>query len=215
MKQRILSMAAAALGVMMLAPVGTAHAQVVVNFESEASGSKANGYTVGGITFNDTMGADLAVDNYGGQGVGTRSLGVFGDDASGLEMLFATTSTNLSLIFGNDDSCCSSAGDVALLRIFMGATQVGQTTVVMNRNDLADQTIAINGIGFNRATFFYTNAALNPINLIEVVDNITYTPGAAAGVPEPATWAMMVMGFGAVGFSLRRRTKQQARVRFA
>lgn len=27
------------------------------------------------------------------------------------------------------------------------------------------------------------------------------------GVPEPATWAMMLLGFGAVGFSMRRRRK--------
>lgn len=27
------------------------------------------------------------------------------------------------------------------------------------------------------------------------------------GVPEPATWAMMLMGFGAIGYSLRRRRK--------
>jgi hypothetical protein len=28
--------------------------------------------------------------------------------------------------------------------------------------------------------------------------------GVASGVPEPATWALMLMGFGAVGFSMRR-----------
>jgi hypothetical protein len=25
------------------------------------------------------------------------------------------------------------------------------------------------------------------------------------GVPEPSTWAMMLLGFGAIGFSFRRR----------
>jgi len=30
------------------------------------------------------------------------------------------------------------------------------------------------------------------------------------GVPEPATWAMMIIGFGAVGFSLRRRRNSLA-----
>ncbi len=29
-----------------------------------------------------------------------------------------------------------------------------------------------------------------------------------AAVPEPATWAMMLMGFGAIGFSMRRERKQ-------
>ena len=29
----------------------------------------------------------------------------------------------------------------------------------------------------------------------------------ATAVPEPATWAMMLIGFGAVGFAMRRRQK--------
>lgn len=29
----------------------------------------------------------------------------------------------------------------------------------------------------------------------------------ASGVPEPATWAMLIMGFGVVGFAMRRRTR--------
>lgn len=36
-----------------------------------------------------------------------------------------------------------------------------------------------------------------------------------AAVPEPATWAMMIMGFGAVGHAMRRRQKVTATVRFA
>lgn len=36
---------------------------------------------------------------------------------------------------------------------------------------------------------------------------------AATGVPEPATWAMMIVGFGLVGGTMRRR--QRATVRFA
>ena len=34
---------------------------------------------------------------------------------------------------------------------------------------------------------------------------VTFGPAAVAGVPEPATWAMMVMGFGAIGAGLRGR----------
>ena len=40
--------------------------------------------------------------------------------------------------------------------------------------------------------------------------SITYTAGATA-VPEPATWAMMMLGFGAIGAGLRRRTKLSVR----
>lgn len=38
---------------------------------------------------------------------------------------------------------------------------------------------------------------------------------ATAAVPEPATWAMMIMGFGVVGASMRRRAKVATGIRFA
>jgi hypothetical protein len=38
---------------------------------------------------------------------------------------------------------------------------------------------------------------------------------AASAVPEPATWAMMLIGFGAVGFSMRRRSALSGRPQIA
>lgn len=38
---------------------------------------------------------------------------------------------------------------------------------------------------------------------------------AAGGVPEPATWALMIVGFGAVGAAMRRRAKVRTAVSFA
>jgi hypothetical protein len=38
---------------------------------------------------------------------------------------------------------------------------------------------------------------------------------SSAGVPEPATWALMILGFGAVGGAMRRRQGVKANVRFA
>jgi hypothetical protein len=38
--------------------------------------------------------------------------------------------------------------------------------------------------------------------------NATFTPAAA--VPEPGTWAMMLIGFGGIGYSMRRRRKTSA-----
>jgi hypothetical protein len=43
------------------------------------------------------------------------------------------------------------------------------------------------------------------------IDNI-----AGSAVPEPATWGLMLFGFGAVGFGMRRRrSKDRLRVRYA
>ena len=38
---------------------------------------------------------------------------------------------------------------------------------------------------------------------------------AVAAVPEPATWSMMLLGFGAVGYSMRRKQRVSTHVRFA
>ena len=78
----------------------------------------------------------------------------------------------------------------------------------------------------NSSTFGYTNFATTAVasgastNLVFNfrhdpsffhLDNVSVTPGRVTGaVPEPATWAMMLIGFGAIGVSLRRRRKVTA-----
>ncbi|MEO6581327.1 MAG: PEPxxWA-CTERM sorting domain-containing protein, partial [Sphingomicrobium sp.] len=41
---------------------------------------------------------------------------------------------------------------------------------------------------------------------IQSIASIASVDGA---VPEPATWAMMLLGFGAIGMSMRRRRRSQ------
>ncbi|WP_380874704.1 hypothetical protein ACFB49_00770 [Sphingomonas sp. DBB INV C78] len=61
----------------------------------------------------------------------------------------------------------------------------------------------------NQATTLTFAAAGTSESLGGYVDNITLT-----AVPEPASWAMMIAGFGMVGGAMRRRTVR-ASVRFA
>lgn len=69
----------------------------------------------------------------------------------------------------------------------------------------------------NQGTFFFRFDAGAGVDVILITDrlnsNATGLSNAAlfqtgSAVPEPATWAMMLFGFGAIGASLRGRRKQ-------
>jgi hypothetical protein len=66
------------------------------------------------------------------------------------------------------------------------------------------------GGAFNQTLFFQFNFAeattqvdLNRLGYSNAIGAFSTPPE----VPEPATWAMMLMGFGAAGYSMRRRRK--------
>jgi hypothetical protein len=195
-----------ALAAVLLAAAPLANAGLFCDFNSEALGGKPNGYSACGITFTDTVGAGLVVNAFA-ESNNSPALGVFDDvDGGFLHMAFGGVYNAISLDFGNDDPAFTNAGDLALLRVYLGNVLVGQTTVVLNRNDVMDQSISYSGGLFDNATFAYVDANLNPFTgggnantgLIEVVDNIH--------VPEPGT--LMLLSLALVGLGLSRRSRR-------
>ena len=75
----------------------------------------------------------------------------------------------------------------------------------------ANQTSASGGTVAPPGTFRIENYVVGSTNT-PVSINGTVMPFAAA-VPEPATWGMMILGMGAIGFAMRRRNIN-TRVRF-
>jgi len=148
----------------------------IINFDSDPTGSVPNGFQSDDsdlVSFSASSGGNLQLGNYGSQSNGTNALGTFPDNQSFLIMQFATPMRSVTLDFGNDDPGFSNDGDEAEIRAFSGETLVGASQVVMNRNDVMDQSITFDAACFDRAEFQY-NVTTN--GLIEIVDNIDFVP---------------------------------------
>lgn len=115
----------------------------------------------------------------------------------------------------------------AEFNLFDGA--VRQLTVTLLTNTGSTETFNLaNANGANRfgitaaegellsAVTFSSTAGFDSLTQLRLGGVTTgETPGQSGAVPEPSTWAMMLLGFGAVGAGMRRRRKDQPRLRFA
>jgi hypothetical protein len=61
----------------------------------------------------------------------------------------------------------------------------------------------------------YRIGDITGLNSSTAYEKLIFVADATPAVPEPATWAMMMLGFGAMGGILRRRSAVTARIRFA
>ncbi|QGN56545.1 PEPxxWA-CTERM sorting domain-containing protein [Novosphingobium sp. Gsoil 351] len=75
----------------------------------------------------------------------------------------------------------------------------------VNYNSLAD---SVGSIGASSA---FNTANANANNSVFA----RFRSSSLAAVPEPATWAMMLLGFGMIGFGMRRRMTANTQVRFS
>ncbi|RYF96029.1 MAG: PEP-CTERM sorting domain-containing protein [Caulobacteraceae bacterium] len=119
-----------------------------------------------------------------------------------LRLTFNGTADSISLSLNNFSNIgrttfnAYSASD-ALLQSFTTFANEGWAT----------RTVAVNGV----ARLDLLNNVFNGSPTYFGIDQLNYTLNAAPAVPEPATWAMLIGGFGLTGGVMRRR----ARVTFA
>lgn len=109
---------------------------------------------------------------------------------------------------------------------YSGASTQNWTAMLINTGDLTSQssttawtTIPSQGAAAwqtSNTTIFTATATTEVLGFVAgnssggnppfaLLDNVSLTAYSAPGVPEPSTWAMMLAGFGFIGFTMRRK----------
>ena len=158
------------------------------------------GSIVTGVTFNPPPGASSSFYIAGpGQSTNpTIALGIDQPSGGAEQIVFSSGAT----AFGTDlfqNFSGGSQGDTVTV-IFKVATYTLDGTLL----DSFDVSVAPNGGSFFGLT---TGTAFSYVTVAQpggyaVIDNVSFGNGA---VPEPASWALMITGFAAVGIAARRR----------
>jgi hypothetical protein len=148
---------------------------------------------------------------------------------SGVDPL-AAFSGNFGAFFG---AVGSTGGITQTLNTVIGQTytislyaQIDQGTPNYGIITFGGQTLdsTTNSAGFDYRQLTYSAVATSALTALTFefrhdpaffqIDDISVT-GLSGAVPEPATWAMMILGMGAVGGAMRRKQAVKASVRFA
>jgi len=85
----------------------------------------------------------------------------------------------------------------------------GTTYNVTDDPGSAPNVFSISGLGFVGDTLSIT---ANRSNAWVFLSEFQFANNAVSAAPEPATWAMLVLGFGIIGGALRRRPKVRAKL---
>jgi hypothetical protein len=175
-----------------------ASAAVIVDFEGGTDRAAINGFYDGGTDSAGASGADLGI-SFSGAGFDTSTAPNLGISSSIAYMqstpLLFSASTAFNTI-GFDQYFFRSNN---VLTLYSGANGTGDVVFSGTFGPNCDSVCT-----FTRQDFVLPGFALSgpfePNADFTGIDNLTL-----GAIPEPGTWAMMLMGFGAVGYSMRRR----------
>ena len=181
-----------------------AAAQTVLNFD-DLSGYNVLG-TYRGVNFDSNfVHYDIQQDPYNPKSGSTRIFGNYDK--------FPITQSSMAFYVGG-----SSVFD----GFWLAGLGEGQVSFDLYKNgSLVGSSASV--VSTSTPTFLASNYTgtvdeirINAINGYWVGDDFTFTTLTpfGAGVPEPATWALMILGMGAIGGAMRRR-RVRTSIRFA
>lgn len=178
--------------------------------QNSNSGAVTNQYAGDGVTFslgnvgiwsglsNGDPGNWLLEGTNGPDFLGFNGYGAYGGYSETLT--FSSAINSFSADFARSNG---SVDGVITLDAFNGATLVASDTGTFG--DLSVwMTLTLNGASFDSVTWSGTGSGFHPYG----VDNVVFGD-APAGVPEPAAWGLMLMGFGGLGAMMRSARRKQ------
>lgn len=166
-----------------------------------------------GVTFSSETGSQVLITAQGAAfGTSTPNFicsGVGGsiNCVDDVYIDFASAVSGLTFLAVGDDA----SGDIGDVRAFAGALLLGTIDIFGDGAPFGSPYL-VDLSAFSGVTRIEIAGITDPAGL--GYDDFTYSLSNGA-VPEPSTWAMMLLGFGAVGFAMRRRKVATGLVRLA
>jgi hypothetical protein len=140
-----------------------------------------------------------------GEGFG-QALGGAGSAGNFDSLIFTFTAPIYAFAF-DDLDLTGDASEFANIRVTYQGGSVDLFNVTETDNDFT--TAGFFGVSSTTALqsveVWSSNTAGGPIDRANLVDNLAISRIASGGVPEPASWSLMILGFGLAGAVMRRR----------
>ncbi|WP_205854068.1 PEPxxWA-CTERM sorting domain-containing protein [Phenylobacterium kunshanense] len=165
------------------------------------------------LNFDDLTGVGLVPTTYGGV--------IFGDDFSHYDTPVENfpPASGLTTIYANYAKYQPGPQSTQTFRFaelvrFDGAFFAGRMTVSYDFYREGQKVGSAGDFALNGQARYYASGYTGLVDEVRlsgstgnwVLDDLTYTTGVAA-VPEPTTWALMILGFGGAGAALRTRRR--------
>ncbi len=173
-------------------------------FTTQTAGSTAiTGWTVGGFGVDYIGGYWMASD-------GVRSIDLSGNNAGSVSQTIATTiGTSYTVNFdlsGNPDAGVGSKISIVSISGSLPVVKIYDVLATNSRTNMNWQPYSYTFTAFaNTSTLTFASAEYNAFG--PALDNVSILEngGIGSNVPEPASWAMLLVGFGLVGTAARKR----------
>ncbi|MHA6723459.1 PEPxxWA-CTERM sorting domain-containing protein [Sphingomonas sp. RS2018] len=151
------------------------------------------------------------------------------DDTTGVLQTSNITAFDLTLVDAQGTRTITSTGDSPFISIFGSALTATTSGLFFNLSATGNNGFLLVNQGPQAfyciqtgACFDFdgagegvsTNYSRANITVARQTGIVQIASAATGAVPEPATWAMMLVGFGGIGFAMRRQTVT-TRIRFA